>query len=64
MIMDKKELIQEKHKQLVRIYSTEASKESTKGLWFHGYKDGHVSEELYEEARKYYGDTWGYPATV
>ena len=52
------ELIEEKVKQLKAIYPIIADNETYYSLWTCGKRDGIVSEELFEVARKYYGNLW------
>jgi hypothetical protein len=58
-VIEKRKLISDKDKQLRERYPM-ASMGSKYTLWNSGLRDGFVSEELYYEAQKFYGNLWHY----
>lgn len=45
---------------LEAVYLTEENYGSGCSLWSEGLKDGVVTQELYNQAREYYGKLWNY----
>jgi len=52
--------VTEKTRELGVIHPIEAMYGSRSSLWNCALDDGSVSQELYDEAKKYYGKMWDY----